>query len=795
MNFIKYVAALGLALTLTACGGGGGNPGKSLVPEAPAATASSPVTADVAAPSVTIYVYNSAGAKVNYVSSSDVFTARATVLNAAGKPVDSVLVTFSNLGYASLALANTTRTTGADGVASVVVSPSTSSTGDGVSLSASATVDGTVVTRQIDLNVAVGSSSTAAPTLTVDVYQGSLGLVPVFAVSYGQPFEVRATLKNASGGTVPNTLVTFDMGAFTNAVVAPASLLTNNFGVATVSVTPSSISAVGGATVKASAQVGAASVSNQTSFNVAPTSITLSPISLGSASLVSAGNTSLDVTVNISGTPASGVPISVTYTTSCGRINGTGISTSVVTNGSGVASASFEAVNSDGTLCDGPVTLIASSGSVKSDPITVTVARATANAITYVSPGSSVQIFVAGTGALEQSIVEFKVLSGATPMPNQQVTFSLLTNPGGVGLNATGATADVLATTNSSGVASVTVFSGTIPGPVKVRAALTSNSSVFAETQSLTVASGPASQRFMSLSVEKFNIEGWIIDGATTKLTVRVADRQGNAVANGTVVNFTAEGGQVAHSCATVTVNLISSCSVDFVSQNPRPVGGRASVLAYLAGTKDYVDTNGDNRFDAANGDVLVPIGDAYRDDNENGLYDSSLGEFVIPRNGAEVCVSKGWPFPSRIDTCDNSLATTVRQQAVLLFASSSPLLTVTSPSFGVNSASVHGLSFSLNSFDNQLLPMPAGTVITAKASGQSGSPPNVVKCSVDELYGTTVPNISPSSNPAIDLGTQHAVTLKDCATGSGNTVAVTVTTPGAGTRAGLATTFVFPIP
>lgn len=754
-------------------------------------SASSVVTTPpVAKPTMTLFIYNASGIKVNYVSIGAVFKARAMVLDAAGVPVANKLVSFSNGGYTNVVLSPAAIATDAQGVAEVLVSPSTSSSGGGVSLTATATVNGTTPTAQVDFNVAAGSSSTAAPTLTVGIYTVG-GTSPVNAVSFSAPFEVRATLLNASGVAVPNELVTFSMGAYTNAVVSPTSLVTNASGVAIVSIAPASISSVGGAVVTASAQVGVGGprVSNQTSFNVASTNVSLSAITVGSASLASAGNTSLAVTVNINGVAASGVPINVTYTASCGRINGSGSSASVTTNGSGIASASYEAVNSDGTLCSGPVTVTASSASASSVSTSITVATATANAITYISPGSSVQIFVTGSGALEQYVAQFKVLSGTTAMANQSVTFSLLVNPGGVGLNSSGSTANVVATTNSAGIASVAIFSGTIPGPVKVRASLTSDTSVFAETQNVTVASGPPSQRFMSLSVETFNIEGRNIDGTATKLTARVADRQGNAVQDGTVVNFTAEGGQVAHSCATAQVNKISSCSVDFISQNPRPAGGRVSVLAYLEGTKDYIDINGNNRYDAGV-DTLIQMGDAYRDDDENASYDSGSGEFMIPRGGSTACAGTGWPFPSRVNTCDSSLATTVRQQAVLLYSSSSPILTVTAPAAGVNQASASGISFKLNSKDHPLLPMPAGTTITAQASGQSIVLGATVYCSVDKIYGSTVANISPGSSPATDLGTQHQVTLKDCVAGAGHSVAVTITAPS-----GLATTVSYGIP
>jgi hypothetical protein len=299
---------------------------------------------------------------------------------------------------------------------------------------------------------------------------------------------------------------------------------------------------------------------------------------------------------------------------------------------------------------------------------------------------------------------------------------------------------------------------------------------VFALTSNLTVASGPASQRFMSLSVQTFNIEGWNRDGTATTLTVRVADRQGNAVQDGTVINFTAEGGQVGSSCQTKQANNISSCSVDFVSQNPRPAGGRASVLAFINGTKDYVDVNFNNRFDAGT-DTLVDIGDAYRDDNENGSFDT--GEFRIPRGGSLACAGSGEPFPAVANTCDNQLATTVRQQAVILFSSTQPLVT----NLQVSSGQV---SFILGSIDNPLLPMPAGTTVTATASDTT--PSNQVGCAIARTINSTVPNVNPTSNPAADLTTPHGAVLSGCA--RGDQVVFDIAPPS-----GLVTTFSVTIP
>jgi hypothetical protein len=619
-------------------------------------------------------------------------------------------------------------------------------------------------------------TSTGAASLTAAIVDGAGAATT--GVTLGGSFSATATVKDKAGQPVTGRLVTFALSNASLATVTPETALTDSSGVAKVAISVASLTARGAATLSASATVDGTTVTGQTDFAVSASNLALSSITLGNSNLASGGNTSASVTALLNGAPSTGVPVNVTFSASCGRIDGSSGAFSTTTNGSGVASITYAAVNADGTLCSGAVTLTASSAGTDPKTTTLNVAAAAANAITFIS-ATPAQIFVSGSGALEQSVVKFKALSGVTPLPNVSVRFSIITNPGGVGLNASGSTGDVTVTTDSIGEASVTVFSGTIPGPVKVSASLVSDASVFAESQNLSVSSGPPSQRFMSLSVSTFNIEGWSRDGTPTTLTVRLADRQGNPVENGTVVNFTSEGGQVASSCSTVKVNGISSCSVDFMSQNFRPNDGRVSVLAYASGTKDYTDINGNNRYDS--GDELKSLGDAYRDDDEDGAYDS--GEFVIPRGGTLACTpaGAGWPFPSRAGTCDANLATTVRQQAVILFSSSSPDIQILSP--GLATA---GFDFTVGSAEHPNLPMPSGTTVAVEVADRTES--NSVSCALDKLIGSTVGNISPSPTPTESLVTLHQVTLKGCA--SNDLVTIKVTSP-----AGLTTntTFTFP--
>lgn len=618
-----------------------------------------------------------------------------------------------------------------------------------------------------------GGTTPGVSTLTLSLVNSSDAVVSSIAV--GGAYSARATLKDATGVAIANRLVTFAVSDAGTAKLTPTTALTNASGVAQVAIEPASLSALGAATLTGTATVDAASITGSVDFAVSASSLALSPLVSSASALASGGNATLTTTASIGGVPAAGVPVNVAFSASCGRINGQDASQGsfgVTTNGSGVAEASYTAVAANGSPCSGAVTLTATSPGAAARTTTITVAAPVANTLTFVS-ATPEQIFVRDSGAAEQSVVSFRVLSSVgSPLASVAVQLSIETNPGGVGLGASGMTAPVTQTSDQTGLVSISVFSGTIPGPVKVRATLVGSSPiVFTDSQYLTVASGPPSQRFMSLSVSRTSLEGWAIDGSVSTLTVRLADRQGNAVNDGTVVNFTAEGGQVSRSCATTRVNGISQCSVDFVTQNPRTAGGRVTVMAHTSGTKDYVDVNGDNVFSPGI-DTLAVMGDAYRDDNENNVAD--VGEFYVPRGGTDACASAGGAFPSKANTCDNGLATTVRQQAVLLYGSSEASISAVQASAG-------SVSFLLHSRDNLLLPMPAGTAVSG-----TGSPSS---CTVVEVAGAPVADARLTiGSPGESLATRVLLTLDGCA--SGHSVSIKVTAPS-----GLTSIFSVPLP
>lgn len=600
----------------------------------------------------------------------------------------------------------------------------------------------------------------ARPQMGVKVL--STGQAEVSAISATGGYSAQATLLDAAGRPIVGRKVTFSVSA--GAVLVPDSAVTDASGIAWVEIAPSSVSAVGAVTVSATANLEDGEVVGRRDLAITPASLSLGPIAFppGVEQLPAGTNTTLSVSVFVNDLPAVAVPVNVNFSASCGRLNGRNQPMTVTTNGNGVAVVDYAPLAVDNSFCTGNVALSASTAGVKQGATrNLHIVDPIADAIAFLS-ATPEQIYVAGSGLPEQSLLRFRVLSRGVPMRNTSVTFQV--TPGNPGL-ALGAAQGL---TDQQGEATVTVNSGLQPGPVKVRAALAGNPLVFTETQNLTVASGPPSQQSMSLAVETFNLEGWTVDGSASRLTVYLADRLGNAVTDGTTVNFIAEAGQVGHSCKTLTVNKISSCSVDYISSGDRPVGGRASVLAFTDGEKAYQDLNQSRVYDA--GDILADQGAAYLDINESGAWDPA--EYSSSPEGAGACPGAGGSAPSRAGTCGPGVHTTVRRQVVFLWSSSKAAIEV----IGKNTA---GVAFRLRSVENPLLPLPAGSSVLVSTS-RSG-------CKVERLLGSSVPNQPSGFDPSTDLSTEHTLILSDCS--ASDTVIITVRSPS-----GLETPFTVPL-
>jgi hypothetical protein len=294
--------------------------------------------------------------------------------------------------------------------------------------------------------------------------------------------------------------------------------------------------------------------------------------------------------------------------------------------------------------------------------------------------------------------------------------------------------------------------------PVQLRASLQANPQVQTTSGILTVASGRPVQKAASIATQKFALEGFNFDGDTTPITLSLADRQGNPVPDGTVVNFVASSGvMLPASCVIAGGN--SQCVSTIRSQGTRPRNGRVSVLAYVQGEEDFVDSNFNNVYDA--GESFTDLGNAYRSDlndksppsananSSNWTYQN--GEFTVPRSGNVSCPGAE---SGRPDTCDGVWGfADVRKQIMIEFSTSGAFLA------GTPTVSVGGiLAFVSDGNGNS---MPTGSALGAsKISGP------------DDCTAKTSSGVIPNTYDPYPV----FIDLQKCA--SGSVIQLDVTTP-----------------
>lgn len=325
--------------------------------------------------------------------------------------------------------------------------------------------------------------------------------------------------------------------------------------------------------------------------------------------------------------------------------------------------------------------------------------------VQFISVAPSV-IGVTGSPVTGVAEVVFRVLStnGGT-LPNVPVTFTLEPSVGGATLSPTTAESD------ADGLVKTRVTSGTIQTTLRVNASATYNGvtrSVLSDA--LTISTAIADQDSMSVSAETLNIEGHTLDGTTTTVTARLADRFNNPVPDNTAVSFRAEGGSIQPSCRTAA----GACSVQFVTQNPRVVDHRVTIMAFATGEESFTDTNGNGRHDA--GEPFTDIGEAFVDANENGVFDAN--ESFIDFDVSSTYTGPSGSFTGLLCSggCDTRTSLHVSDSVTLIMSSSNASISII-PAAITMSRATGPQSFFVVVTDTAGQPMPAGSTIAVEST------------------------------------------------------------------------------
>ncbi|NOY17197.1 MAG: hypothetical protein GXP23_09775 [Gammaproteobacteria bacterium] len=466
--------------------------------------------------------------------------------------------------------------------------------------------------------------------------------------------------------------------------------------------------------------------------------------------LSAGGSTSLTATLTDAQSGLFLTATDVTFSSVCIGSNLASV-ISPITSNSGVAITTYTAQG-----CTGNDVITASAtvdGSTISANVTVNVLAATLGSIEFVSsvPNNIALKGMGGAGQSETSAVTFRVLDTAgNPIGNRSVTFTLNTTVGGLQFSPGTGTA----TSGSDGLIQTIVQSGTVATPVRVTATVDSTG-IATQSDQLVVTTGIPDNNSFSLAAETLNPEAWDTDGVQVPITARLADRFNNPVPDGTTILFTTEGGSIGGSCQTVT----GACSVNWVSQNPRPSDGRVTILATAVGEESFTDQNGNGSFDA--GEPFNDLGEAFQDNNEDGAYQigEQFADFNV--NGSRD-IGDG-TYNGVVCSASSCVVSTlnVRDSVTIVMSGKFANITIAS------GATTVALPATINIVvvDDRGQIMPAGTTI--KATTSNGT--------IDTPSTFTVTNTSANCAGACT----YSFGLSKDTTPSSGAMTVTVTTPG----------------
>lgn len=224
-------------------------------------------------------------------------------------------------------------------------------------------------------------------------------------------------------------------------------------------------------------------------------------------------------------------------------------------------------------------------------------------------------IGVRGSGRPEQSTVSFSVRDPFDqPLAGVTVVFDL-NGLGGARLGS-----DIVQT-DQNGIARTTVISGNRAETLQVTAAVDSNDDnnfdLVTQVSAVNVVGAPPSSDRFSLAVQFLNVAGRVFFGHEDVVTAFLNDRFGNAVPEGTTVNFTTNGASVFDQLSTSTSGRASTT---LISEGGVPDNGIVTVLATTRGEETFLDANGNGIYDS--GEIFFDVPEPLIDFNGNGQFD-----------------------------------------------------------------------------------------------------------------------------------------------------------------------------
>ncbi len=556
------------------------------------------------------------------IASSGNTTVSATVRDAVGVVISGVTVTFSVSDVTAGNLASGTVVTNGLGVATDTFTAN--------AVNAMVTINATVGTLNNGASLTIGTPPPPTPASM------TLSSTPLSLNIQGQS-TVSATLLTGAGAPAYNNIVTFTitsgttLGSF-SATVSQLTItaVTNSSGIASTTFYAGTSSGV--VNIQGSAT---GVISQNVSLNITSDPASIS-VSATNPSLLNGQTTNITATVrNALNNPVTD-GTTVTFTISAGATNAGSLSSTTATTVSGVASVTFTA----DLLNSGSLVITATAGTV-SATVLITVSAAATQSIEFVSANPDV-IGIVGSGVQTSSLVTFVAKdTNGSPKSGVSVAFTLY-GPTSSSLVAPSGS------TGLDGTVSANLQAGTVAGPARIVATVTlpSGGTISTSSGNISIGGGVPSDRFFSVAVSKFNLDGLLCNNVQSTLTAYIADRFGNYnILQGTSVSFATDAGAIDTSNVTDALGVTSSV---YRTQDPRPTDvtpaawetaaglsyvdgtgrtrnprdGYISIVVSTTGEEHFVDLNANGVYDA--GETFTDLPEPFIDSDDNGAHDTT---------------------------------------------------------------------------------------------------------------------------------------------------------------------------
>ncbi|MBW6510548.1 MAG: Ig-like domain-containing protein [Desulfuromonadaceae bacterium] len=543
---------------------------------------------------------------------SNAITINVKATDAAGLPFEGVAVTYNSTGSPTLTPAS--ATTGTTGATSFTV---TNDTAENVVVTVASG------TTSVDVPLYFGARLTLTPSTALGVADGVT------------PVELTATVKDAGNAVIDGVDVYFKVTAGYNSTLSVPNAATDVAGQAKVKVIDRVLETT---TIEAQAGQLPAVTSNVNFAPSDPRSMTLettsTALSLGGVATITA-----TVTDILGNNVADGTQVTFSSST-------VGTITSYNSTTAGKATVQFNA----GTTA-GQTVITATAGTV-SKAVNISVLPAAAGVVTVESITPET-IHILGTTGVQNATITFRVTDGSGNNVAEGTPISFALDSSAVGgetlyNSASGTFGGSAQATTTNGLASVTLRSGIIAGPVDVIASVT-GTGASSLARVIVVGALPDSMH-MDMSSSWLNLSSYVINNLEAEVMVNIGDRFGNVPIDGTPVSFYVEPG-----CGTIGTSAGFTASTEsgvaratfrgIITPDDNTLRGHTynsaiaqkglcTLLATTTGAEFFYDNNGDgiyNAGDTCSGDQ----GEPYVDANDNGSYDPDEFYVDINNNGS----------------------------------------------------------------------------------------------------------------------------------------------------------------